>query len=126
MTTYDGSIDQTEDSANGTKFSAIAGAAITKGMALKFDGSTAKTVVVTTATSSLCIGIARNSATTGESVCVLSNGCKVVVPYTLTLGASAGCGAAGAVADWSVSGTRVGVCETSAASASVLRIKIQY
>jgi len=125
-TAYAASIDKTEESANGCKFSAIAGGSITAGMAVKWNASTAKTVVVTSATSSICIGIAGNSASTGEMVTILGNNCKVVVPYTLTLGASAGCTAAGEVIDWSVSGTRVGVCETSAASASVIRVRLQY
>ena len=124
-TAYAASIDMTGDSAKGTKFSAIAGGSITAGMAVKWDASTAKTVVVTTANSSICIGIARDTVVTGDTVCILGNNCKVKVPYTLTLGGRLGCAAAGAVTDYSAN-TSVGVCETAAASASTVRVKLQY
>ena len=123
-TAYAASIDMSGESNNATRFTAIAGGNITAGMAVKWNG-TAKTVVVTTANSSICIGIARDTVVSGDTVCILGNNCKVKVPYTLTLGGRLGCAAAGEITDYSAN-TTIGVCETAAASASIMRVKLQY
>ncbi len=129
MTAYAGDIDQTEGSANGTKFTAIAGSGgVTAGDPIKYDGSTAKTVITSTTTTDIIIGIARDTAAEGAAVTVLSNGCKVKVPFTLTVGAAVGVGTggtAGDLVDYSA-GTYVGVVETSATLASVIRVQISY
>ena len=126
MTTYAGSIDQTEESANGTKFSAIAGVGgVTAGYAVKYDGSTAKTVVLCTATSDIMIGIAATAETVGNPVTVLSNNCKVVVPATITVGGKVGI-TTGSLPCTYVSGGVLGICETAATLASVVRVQIQF
>jgi len=125
-TAYAGSIDQTEESANGGKFTAIAGTGgVTAGYAVKYDGSTAKTVILCTATSDIFIGVAAADAAEGALVTVLGNNCKVKVPATITIAGKVGI-TTGSLPCSYASGGVLGICETSAASASVIRVQIQY
>ncbi|VVB58134.1 Uncharacterised protein [Candidatus Anstonella stagnisolia] len=128
MTTYAASIDQTEESANGCKFSAIAGTGgTTAGYPVKYDGSTAKTVVMCTTDEDIAIGLAATTQLIGEPVTVLSNGCKVLTPFTLTVGGRVGMSDdATAQLENFDDGTTIGICETGATTASVVRIQIQY
>ena len=125
-TAYAGSIDQTEDSACGNKFTALAGVGgVTAGYAVKYDGSTAKTVIHCTATSDIFIGVAAADAAAGELVTVLGNNCKVKVPATITIAGKVGITTGSLPCTYSAGGT-LGVCETAATLASVIRVQIQY
>lgn len=126
MTTYPASIDKTETSAYGETFPAIAGlGGVTAGYAVKWDGTTAKTVVAVTATSDVIVGVAATDAAAGAPVQILANGCKVVVPATITLGGKVGITTAGLPCTYS-SGDILGICETSATLASIIRVQMQY
>ncbi|VVB58133.1 Uncharacterised protein [Candidatus Anstonella stagnisolia] len=125
MTSYAASIDRTEESANGCKFTAIASGAITAGNAVKYNGTTAKTVIVTSATSSLAVGVAATTVADGQPVLILSNGCKFLATETLTLGGKVGVAASGALTDFSAN-TVLGVVETGGAGTSVVKVQIQY
>lgn len=128
MTSYAGSIDKTETGV-GVKFSALVGSGgVSAGQPVKWDGSNAKTVVASTTTSDVIVGIARDTVSADGSVTVLGPGCLVLVPYTLTVGGKVGVGTsgtAGTLVDYST-GTVVGTVDTGAASASIVRVNIQY
>jgi len=128
MTSYTGSIDKSEGvGANqGIKFSCNAGSGgVTQGYAVKYDGTTAKKVVLPTATSDVIIGVAAETAAEGVEVLILGPGCKVKVPATITVGGKVGITTGGLPCTYS-SGDVLGVCETSATLASVIRVGIQY
>jgi hypothetical protein len=125
MTSYSGSIDLTE-SLTGVKFSAIAGSGgVTVGTPVKWDGSNANTVVASGATSDVIVGIARDTAALNGAVTVLSDGCLVLVPYTLTVGGKVGLDGSGGLTNWTT-GTLVGTVVKSATLASWVRVQIQY
>ncbi len=125
MTTYGKSIDVSEgQTQQGVRFSALVGAvAVTVGQPLKYDGTTAGSVVPSAATSDYIVGVAATAGSTGDTIEVLGNGCRVRVPYTLTINTKVGV-SAGALVDYST-GTCVGITETSATLASIVRIQIQ-
>ena len=128
MTTYAGKIDKTE-AGQGVKFSALVGAGgVTVGQPLKWDGSTANTVIASTTTTDVICGVAQETVSTvGASVLVLSDGCLVKTPYTLTVGGKVGVGTsgtAGTLVNYS-SGVLVGTVVAGATLASVVRISIQ-
>lgn len=128
MTTYAGSIDKTEPG-QGVKFSATVGSGgVTAGQPVKWDGSNANTVVASTTTTDIVVGIARDTVSAAGVVTVLSTGCLVKVPYTLTVGARVGVGTsgtAGTLVDYS-SGVTVGSTVLSATLASWVRVNIQF
>jgi hypothetical protein len=128
MTSYSGSIDLTE-SLTGVKFSAVVGSGgVTAGQPVKWDGSNANTVVASTTTSDVVVGIARDTVSATGVVTVLADGCLVLTPYTLTVGLKTGVGTggtAGTLVDYS-SGTIVGSTVKSATTASWVRVQIQY
>lgn len=128
MATNSASIDKTESN-TGVKFSALVGTGgVTAGQPVKWDGSTANTVVASTTTSDIIVGLARDAVSEGGTVTVLSNGCLVKTPYTLTVGGQVGVGTggtAGTLVDYST-GTYVGTVETEATTASIVRVQIQY
>lgn len=125
MTTYGKSIDVSEGQVQqGIRFTALVGSGgVTQGQPVKYDGSVAGTVVASAATSDYIVGVAANAASQGDIVCVLGNGCRVKVPYTLTINTKIGV-SAGALVDYAT-GTCVGITETSATLASTIRIQIQ-
>jgi hypothetical protein len=128
MTSYPGSIDMTEPNV-GIKFSAIVGSGgVTAGQPVKWDGTNANTVVASTTTSDVIVGLARDTVSSAGKVTVLSNGCLVLTPYTLTVGGKVGVGTsgtAGTLVNYS-SGTIVGTVDTGATTASIVRVNIQY
>lgn len=128
MTTYSGSIDMTEPGM-GIKFSATVGSGgVTAGQPVKWDGSGTNTVVASTTTTESILGVARETASATGVVTVLSEGCLVKVPYTLTLGGKVGvgtAGTAGTLVDYS-SGAIVGSVAYSATLASIIRVHIQF
>lgn len=131
MTTYGKSIDLSEaPSQQGIRFSAKVGAvAVTRGQPVKYDGLTAGSVIPSTTTADLAIGVAAQTGATGDTILILGNGCRAVVPYTLTMNAKVGLGVtgtAGQLINWSSSGTVMGITETSATSASIIRIQVQW
>ena len=125
-TTYGKDIDLTELQPAGIKFSAIVGTGgVVQGKPVMWDGSSANTVVACTGTSNIAVGIAAETqATVGGVVKVLGPGCLVRVPYTLTVGGKVGISTAD-LGDYST-GTCLGTTVTSASSASVIRVAIQY
>ena len=128
MTTYAGSIDKTEPD-TGVKFAAAVGSGgVTAGQPVKWDGSNANTVVASTTTSDIVVGLARDTVSSTGTVTVLADGCLVLTPYTLTVGGKVGVGTsgtAGTLANYST-GTLVGTVQTGATTASVVRVQIQY
>lgn len=128
MTTYAGSIDKTE-AGIGVKFSATVGSGgVTAGQPVKWDGSNANTVVASTTTTDVVVGLARDTVSATRVVAVLADGCLVKTPYTLTVGGKVGVGTsgtAGTLVDYS-SGTLVGTVVKSETTASVVRVSIQY
>ena len=130
MTSYPSPIDKSEgQTQQGIRFTALVGSGgVTAGQPLKYDGTTAGTVVASTTTSDLIVGIAATTQSVGDQVMVLGNGCRVVVPYTLTINTKVGVGTsgtAGTLVDYST-GTCVGITETSATLASIIRVQVQY
>ena len=127
MTSYAKCIDKTEAN-QGVKFTALVGSGgVTAGDPVKWSG-TAKTVVTSTTTSDVIVGIARDTIAENSSVCVLGDGCLVLTPFTLTVGGKVGVGTsgtAGDLVDYST-GTLVGTVETAGTLASVVRVQIQY
>lgn len=108
MTSYGKSIDRTP-AGQGTKLSLVAGTAgVTAGDCVKLDS--AGDVVDCDATTDDVIGIARDTATDGNPVLVLGNGCIVESSsYSLTAGSRTGCTVTtGIPKDWASSGTYVG------------------
>ena len=131
MTTYGKSIDVSEGATQqGIRFTALVGiGGCTQGQPLTYDGITAGSVVASTTTNDLVVGIAASTQSAGDTVQVLGNGCRVKVPYTLTMNAKVGVGVtatAGQLINWSSSGTVVGITETSATLASIIRVQIQF
>ena len=123
MTTYGKSIDQTEDSAHGCKFSATVGTGgVTAGQTVKWSG---ETVVACSANTDLCCGIARDTVSSGTSVTVLGDNCRVKTGQTLTAAARVEPSSAGTTQDYT-SGTIIGTCIDSETSASILRVKVSY
>ena len=127
MTTYAGSIDKTE-AGQGVKFSATVGSGgVTAGQPVKWDGSNANTVIASTTTTDVVVGLARDTVSATGVVTVLSNGCLVKTPYTLTVGGKVGVGTsgtAGTLVNYS-SGVLVGTVVTGATLASVVRVNVQ-
>ena len=127
MTSYAKSIDKTEPM-QGVKFSATVGSGgVTAGQPVKMD-TTTNTVIASTTTSDVIVGIARDTVSAAGVVTVLSDGCLVLVPYTLTCGSKVGVGTsgtAGTLVDYST-GSTVGFTVQSATLASVVRVQIQY
>jgi hypothetical protein len=127
MTSYAASIDLTE-TGNGLKFSATVGSGgVTAGQPVKWDGSGTNTVVASTTTTDIIVGLARDTVSATGVVTVLSNGCLVKTPYTLTLGGKVGVGTsgtAGTCVDYST-GVLVGTVVYGATTASVVRVNIQ-
>lgn len=125
MTSYPASIDLTEGSANGEKFNMVVGSGgVTAGYAVKYDGSNPGTVVACTAASDVAVGIARDTVAAAGSVCVLGNGCLIQTAQTISYG-RVGITSGGVPCTYS-SGTYIGLCDTSATTASIVRIRIQY
>ena len=128
MTTYAGSIDMTE-AGIGVKFSAVVGSSgVTAGYPVVWDGSHANTVIASTTSGDVVVGIARDTVSSGGTVTVLGPGCAVLTPFTLTVGGKVGCGVtgtAGQLVNWTA-GTVVGTVDTSGALASIVRVSIQY
>lgn len=129
MTSYGRSIDMSEPgTTQGIHFSAIVGSGgVTQGQPVVLT-TTSKTVIASTTTSDIVIGLAATTQIEGDSVDVLCNGCLVLTPYTLTGAGKVGVGTsgtAGTLVNYS-SGTIVGYVVTSATTASVVRVQIQY
>jgi hypothetical protein len=92
-----------------------------------YDGTTAGTVIASTTTTDKIVGIASATAAVGAYITVYGNGCRVTVPYTLTINTKVGVGTsgtAGALVDYS-SGVLIGMTEKSGTLASIIRIGIQ-
>lgn len=129
MTSYASPIDHSEgQTSQGIRFTALVGlGGCTAGQPLKYDGTTAGTVVASTTTTDYVVGVAATTQSAGDQVMVLSDGCRVTVPYTLTMNTKVGVGTsgtAGTLVDYSA-GVMVGLTETSATLASIIRIRIQ-
>ena len=126
MTTYAKDIDLTEGNVGqGLHTSCIVGSGgVTVGKPVMWDGSNANTVVACTGTSNVAIGIASDTVSQYGVVTVLGNGCLVKVPYTLTVGGKVGISTAD-LGNYST-GTCIGTVQTSATSASIIRVQIQY
>lgn len=129
MTTYAKQIDLSEGQVQqGIRFSALVGVGgCTAGQPLTYDGTTAGTVVASTTTTDKIVGLAATAQSAGDYVTVLGDGCRVKVPYTLTINTKVGVGTsgtAGTLVDYS-SGVMVGLTETSATLASIIRVRIQ-
>jgi len=97
----------------GCKYSLVAGTAgVTAGDAVKLDS--AGDVVDCNATTDEAIGIALTTASDGEAVTVLGNGCiiesnRLATAYSLTAGARSGITVTtGIIKDWASSGTYMG------------------
>lgn len=125
MTTNAASIDRSTTPFPNA-FSATVGAGgVTQGHAVMFSGA-ANSVIQTTGQHSVAVGIAMDTVSSGSLVAVMPTGGQVEVPYTLTLGARVGCAAAGALNDWTTSGTVIGVVSKSATSASWVIVNLSY
>jgi hypothetical protein len=129
MTTYSGGIDLSESpGSQGVRYSMLVGSGgVTYGQPVKMS-STARTVVASTTTSDVVVGLAATTQSEGDTVTVLGPGCLAKTPYTLTQGGKVGLGTsgtAGTLVDYS-SGTCVGWVETGATTASEVRINIQF
>ena len=128
MTSYKGSIDMSEPGV-GVKFSALVGTGgVTAGQPVAFDGTTGNTVIASTTTSDIVVGLARDTVSSGGTVLILGPGCLVLTPYTLTVGGKVGVGTsgtAGTLVDYST-GTLVGTVDTAGTLASQVRVSIQY
>ena len=109
----------------GVKFSALVGTGgITAGYPVKWDGTNGNTVVATTSSSDVFVGVARDTVSSGGTVLVLGPGCLVLTPFTTTVGAKVGLNTA-SLATY-VSGTICGVCDTTGTLASQVRVLTQY
>ena len=83
MTSYAGNVDKTE-AGQGVKFSATVGSGgVTVGTPVKWDGSGNNTVVASTTTSDIIVGIARDTVSAAGVVTVLSDGCLIKTPYKI-------------------------------------------
>ncbi len=126
MTTYAKSIDQTEASANGSRFSVTVGAGgVSAGQTVKWDGVSSNTVIACSANSDLCIGIARDTVAAAGVVTVLGRNCRVKTNATLTVGGRVEPSATGYTQNYT-NGTVIGTVITSATSASVIRLNPPY
>ena len=124
MTTYAGSIDMTEPGI-GVKFTATVGSGgITAGYPVKWDGTNANTVVATTGSADVFVGVARDTVSSGGTVTVLGPGCLVLTPFTLVVGSKVGLSTA-SLAAYS-SGTICGTVDTAGTLASIVRVLTQY
>lgn len=126
MTTYAKSIDQTEDSAFGSRFSVTVGSGgVSAGQTVKWDGSHDNTVIACSANTDHCIGIAATTVSSGGVVLVLGRNCRVKTNATLTVGGSVEPSATGYTQNYT-SGTVIGTVIKSASSASVIRLNPPY
>lgn len=126
MTTYAKSIDQTEASANGSRFSVTVGSGgVSAGQTVKWDGVSSNTAVACSGNTDLCIGIARDTVSAGGVVTVLGRNCRVKTNATLTVGGRVEPSATGYTQNYTA-GTIIGTVITSAASASVIRLNPPY
>jgi phage baseplate assembly protein gpV len=123
MTSYPGSIDMTEPG-QGVKFSAIVGSGgVTAGYPVMWDSAN-NTVVASTGTTDIIVGLARDTVASAGKVTVLGPGCLVLTPFTLTVGGKV-TASGGALID-AGSGTIVGTVDTAGTLASQVRVQIQY
>lgn len=126
MTTYAKSIDQTEASANGSRFSVTVGSGgVSAGQTVKWDGVSSNTVVACSGISDLCIGIARDTVAATGVVTVLGRNCRVKTNATLTIGARVEPSASGYTQTYT-SGTIIGTVITAATTASIIRLNPPY
>jgi len=125
MTAYYGSIDRSP-AGQSKSINCIAGSGgVTKGKAVKYDGTTARTVVACSAAADIAIGIANNTAAEGAQVQVFISGSIVETAYTLTVGARVGLDGSGDIVDYSAD-TSIGVCVTAGTTSSDVLINIGY
>lgn len=124
MTSFAKGIDKTEGAqASGLKWTLIAGSGgVTAGQTVKYDGSGNRTVIACSGISDDVIGFAAETGAQGDAILVLGPGCLINSGQTLTLGAKIEPSTGGYCQDYT-SGTVIGRCETSATSASLVRIK---
>jgi len=121
MATYSSSVDKTE-AGNGVKFTCTVGSGgVVPAQPVKYDGVSNNTVVKCAAIDDNCIGCARDTASSGGTTTVLSDGCLVVTTATLTIGALVEPSTGGGTQDFT-SGIEFGAVRTRATGASVIRI----
>ena len=126
MTTYPKSIDQTEASANGSRFSVTVGSGgVSAGQTVMWDGTNPNTVIACTANTDLCIGIARDTVAAAGVVTILGRNCRVKTNATLTVGGRVEPSATGYTQNYT-SGTIIGTVIISATTASVIRMNPPY
>lgn len=121
-TDFNADVDKSELQPSGFSFSAMVGSGgVVAGKPVKYTTG-GKKVVACAAYDDKAVGIAASTVSSGDQVRVLGPGCLVKVPYTLTAGSAVGISGAD-LADYT-SGTIVGFTETSATSASIVRVQI--
>jgi hypothetical protein len=120
VTTNAKAIDKTEGNmGNGNYRKVTLGSGgVTAGYALKLSSGLG---VVTSGNTSVCYGVALQTGVETDAVLVAGPGCRVKVPFTLTADGYVECASSGAIQDYT-SGTKIGIVESSATLASIIRL----